>query len=67
METKLKGTMCFQLTDYTEDEFNESVSLSYDLYDDDELLSIDRYYEMCKAFAFAMGFSPKTVSEFFDG
>ena len=59
--------MRFSLVDDREDEFNESVDLSFDLYadPDDEIMSMETYHNYCKRFAAAMGFAQATIEEWF--
>ena len=61
------GDMRFCLDDYREDRFNESTDLTFALYGDvdDEVMSINAYHSFCKKFAAAMGFTEKTIDEWF--
>ena len=61
------GSMEFWLKDYRDSEFNESVDCTWELYgeEDDEILSIEKYYYLCKNFAAAMGFAEATINEWF--
>lgn len=63
------GYMRFDLDDDRETEFNESVDCTYALYgtDDDlcELMSIEKYWCLCRQFAAAMGFGESTIKEWF--
>ena len=66
-KVKEVGRLEFNLTDYRETEFNESVELSYELWREEgsELLSIEDYHYFCTNFAKAMGFAQKTIDEWF--
>ena len=68
-EIKNIGSMEFWLKDYRETEFNESVDVTFELYgvDDElcELMSIEKYWCLCRDFAAAMGFSETTINEWF--
>lgn len=68
-EIKNIGSIEFWLRDYRNSEFNESTDCTFELYgvEDDEILSIEKYYYLCKQFAAAMGFTEKTVNEWFGG
>ena len=63
------GEMEFWLRDYHDtDTFNESVDCTYELWVEnemDEILSIKTYHDLCKRFAAAMGFTEKTINEWF--
>lgn len=62
------GEMRFCLDDYRETEFNESVDCTFGLWGnqrDSEILSIEKYYCLCKDFASAMGFADQTINEWF--
>lgn len=62
------GYMRFELDDERETVFNESTDLTYTIYlenEEDELLEIDRYVDMCIQFAAAVGFSEKTIRDTF--
>jgi hypothetical protein len=70
MGKKIKrlGTMRFELDDYTDSEFNESVDCTYALYGTEvsgQIMSIEQYYCLCKQFAAAMGFAEKTINDWF--
>lgn len=66
---KQVGEMEFWLRDYHEtDAFNESVDCTYELWVEneiDEILSIEKYHDLCKRFAAAMGFAERTINEWF--
>lgn len=62
--------MIFQLIDNTRlDVFNETCKMEKQWYgankESDQILDIETYYYMCKEFAKAMGFTEKTVEEWF--
>lgn len=61
------GSIEFWLRDDRDIEYNESVDCTFELYgdDDSEILSIERYYDLCKCFAAAMGFAESTINEWF--
>lgn len=62
------GYMRFELDDERETVFNESTDLTYTIYlenEEDELLEIDRYVNMCIQFAAAVGFSEKAIRDTF--
>lgn len=63
------GTMEFWLRDDREDEYNETIDCSYALYGTgselDEVMSIEKYWCLCRSFAAAMGFCEKTIEEWF--
>ena len=61
------GSIEFWLRDDRDIEYNESVDCTFELYgdDDSEILSIERYYDLCKRFAAAMGFAESTINEWF--
>ena len=62
------GSIEFKLTDKRESIYNESVNCSFELFgtNDDEILSIEDYYDLCRRFAFTMGFCEATIDEWFD-
>ena len=66
-EVKNIGTMCFWLQDDRDIEYNESISVDFPLYgtEDGECLGIEKYHYMCRKFAAAMGFSEKTIDDWF--
>lgn len=69
-ENKIKqlGTMRFELDDYADSEFNESVDCTYALYGTEAsgaVMSIEKYWYLCKQFAAAMGFGEVTIKEWF--
>lgn len=57
------GAMEFWYKDYTEDEFNESVDCTYEVWG--ECMSIEEYWSMCRRFALAMGYASSSVDEWF--
>ncbi len=61
------GSIEFWLRDDRDIEYNESVDCTWQLYgeENDELLSIEEYYDLCKCFAAAMGFTESTINEWF--
>ena len=61
------GTIRFELDDYREMKYNESVDCTFGLWGDpeDEALSMEDYYHYCKYFAAAMGFASATINEWF--
>ena len=61
------GSMEFWLRDNRDSEFNESVDCTWELYgeEDDEILSIEKYHDLYKCFAAAMGFTESTINEWF--
>ena len=60
---KQLGTMEFWFKDYTENEFNQSVDCTFEVWGDD--MSIEQYWYMCRQFAAVMGFSESTICEWF--
>lgn len=60
---KQLGTMEFWFKDYTEDEFNQSVDCTFEVWGDD--MSIEQYWCMCRQFAAAMGYAEETIKEWF--
>ena len=69
MDNKNKriGYMRFDLDDDRDTEFNESVDCTYALYgiEDDEVMSIEKYWHLCRQFAAAMGFGESTIEKWF--
>ena len=70
MDNKIEqlGTMRFELDDYTNSEFNESVDCTYALYGTEvsgEAMSIEKYWCLCRQFAAAMGFGESTIEKWF--
>lgn len=61
------GSIEFWLRDNRDYEYNESIDCTWELYgeEEDELLSIERYHELCKYFAKAMGYAEDTVDKWF--
>ncbi len=61
------GSIEFWLRDDRDTEYNESIDCTWQLYGegDDEILSIEKYHDLCKCFAAAMGFSESTINEWF--
>ncbi len=61
------GTMNFWLSDDRDNPYNESVDCSFALYGEekDEALPIDKYYDLCRQFAAAMGFGEDTIERCF--
>ena len=66
-EIKRLGEIRFVLDDERSMEGNESIDCTYALYGDegDEILSIEDYYYKCKYFAAAMGYTEKTINDWF--
>ena len=66
---KQVGSMEFWLRDDRETEYNDSVDCTYALYgtgdEMDEVMSIEKYWCLCRYFAAAMGFSEKSIEEWF--
>jgi len=61
------GSIEFWLRDDRDIEYNESVDCIWQLYgeEEDEILSIEKYHDLCKSFAAAMGFAESTINEWF--
>lgn len=61
------GEMRFCLDDWKKSEFNESVDATFALYgeEEDEVMSIEKYFCLCRYFAAMMGFAEKTITEWF--
>ena len=61
------GSMEFWLRDDRDIQFNETLDCTFSLYgeDEDELLTIEQYWELCCRFAAAMGFNESTIEEWF--
>ncbi len=63
------GTMEFWLRDDRENEYNETIDCSYALYGTgdelEEVMSIEKYWCLCRSFAAAMGFCENTIEEWF--
>ena len=63
------GSMEFWLRDNREIEYNESIDCTFELYGTDdkweELISIEKYWCLCRYFAAAMGFSEHTITKWF--
>lgn len=63
------GSMEFWLRDNREIEFNDSVDCTFELYgtgdEIEEIMSIEKYWCLCRYFAAAMGFSEQTITEWF--
>ncbi len=68
-EIKNIGSMEFWLRDDRETEYNESIDCTFELYGTDdeaeELMSIEKYWCLCRCFAAAMGFSEQVIMEWF--
>lgn len=64
---KQVGTMEFWYRDYIEDEFNESVDCSFEVWGD-ELggMTMEQYYNFCRRFAATLGFTEEIINEWFD-
>lgn len=64
-----RNIMKFELIDNTGNGiFNESCKMERSWYgqeDDGQVMSIETYYIYCKQFAATMGFSEKTINEWF--
>ncbi|MGN0992805.1 MAG: hypothetical protein ACI4PE_02615 [Bacilli bacterium] len=64
-----KNIMKFELIDNTRlDMYNETCKMEKNWYgelSDGQVIDIETYYNYCKEFAMAMGFSEKTVEEWF--
>ena len=63
-----KNIMKFELIDGTNiNEYNQSCEMKKIWYGmhDDEIMSIEDYYEYCKEFAATLGFCEKTIEEWF--
>ena len=64
-----KNYMKFELVDNTRKNiYNESCEMKKSWYgeeSDGQVITIETYYTMCKEFAAAMGFSEKTIIEWF--
>lgn len=63
------GEMRFCLTDYREVDFNQSVDCTFDLYGEtyavDDVICMEKYWELCRLFALTMGFGEKLVYDWF--
>ena len=63
------GSMEFWLHDNREIEYNDSIDCTFDLYgtgdEIEEIMSIEKYWCLCRYFAAAMGFGEKTIEEWF--
>lgn len=61
------GSIEFWLRDDRDIQFNETLDCTFSLYgeDEDELLTIEQYWELCCRFAAAMGFNESTIEEWF--
>lgn len=63
------GSMEFWLRDNREIEYNESIDCTFELYGTDdemeEIMSIEKYWCLCRDFAAAMGFGEQTIAEWF--
>ena len=61
------GSFEMWLRDDRDIEFNESIDCTWQLYgeEEDEILSIEKYYYFCKSFAAAMGFQEATINDWF--
>ena len=68
-EIKNIGSMEFWLRDNREIEFNDSVDCTFELYgtgdESEEIMSIEKYWYLCRCFAATMGFSEQTIIEWF--
>lgn len=64
---KQYGSIHIWLNDNREDEFNESLDMEWPLYaqENDELMTIERWYRFAVAFARGMGFTEETIEEWF--
>ena len=64
-----KNIMKFELIDNTRmNSYNESCKMKkvwYGEMEDGQIMDMDTYYCFCKEFAAAMGFSEKTIQEWF--
>ena len=64
-----KNIMKFELIDNTRmNSYNESCKMEKTWYgemEDGQIIDMDTYYCFCKEFAAAMGFSEKTIQEWF--
>ena len=64
-----KNIMKFELIDNTRmNSYNESCKMEkawYGEMEDGQIMSMETYYCLCKGFAAAMGFSEKTIQEWF--
>lgn len=64
-----KNIMKFELIDNTRmNSYNESCKMEkvwYGEMEDGQIIDMDTYYCLCKEFAAAMGFSEKTIQEWF--
>lgn len=61
------GEMRFCLDDWRETKYNESADTTYALYgiEEDTAMSLETYYLLCRQFAAAIGFSAKSIEEWF--
>lgn len=67
-EQKKPNILKIEFIDNTRlDAYNESTSMTKKWYEehDGQTLSLEMYYQMCKEFAAAMGFSEKSINEWF--
>ena len=63
-----RNSMKFILKDNTnKNEYNESCEMTKTWYStpESEIMSMEEYYMFCKQFAAAMGYSEKTIEEWF--
>lgn len=64
---KQVGTMEFWYRDYTEDEFNESVDCSFEVWGNAlDGMTMEQYYGFCRRFAAALGFGEQIINDWFD-
>lgn len=63
------GSMEFWLRDNREIEYNDSVDCTFELYgtgdEIEEIMSIEKYWCLCRYFAAVMGYSEKTIEDWF--
>ncbi len=65
---KRLGEMRFVLDDNRDTEYNESVDITFTLAgksDNDDIMPMELYRDLCIRFAKAMGYAEKTVDEYF--
>lgn len=66
-EIKNIGSIEFWLRDNRDLPYNGSVDCTFELYGTEKgrAISIEQYWDLCRAFAAAMGFSEQTIAEYF--
>ena len=63
---KLIGELKFQYKDHTEDEYNNSVDCTFEIWGKElDGMDVEEYYRLCRRFGKALGYAEQSINEWF--